>query len=81
MKLTKVNETHRNMETTVYPTITNFGPPSRRPGRMLVKPLSEARAAYVGHRVQRYHGRRGQKLADWMKPTYAGVSAGRRQCT
>lgn len=53
MKLGKVNEAHKNMETTVYPIVTDFGPPRRRPGRMLVKPLSDARVKYRVRAVRR----------------------------
>lgn len=78
-KLARVNETHRNMETTVYPIVTDFGPPRRRPGRMKGKPLSVARAVYrPDHSTLDMHGPRNQPRAKYFKPTYAGVSAGRR---
>lgn len=52
MRLTKVNETHKNMVTTKYPDVTNFGPPRRRPGRK-ARRKNPARAVYVGPQIRR----------------------------
>lgn len=72
MKLSKINETHKNMETTVYPVVTDFGPPRRRPGRMLVKPQSIARAVYVGPQIRR------PNRYDPARPDWKSVHGGKR---
>lgn len=73
----KVREKTREI---VPPDVTNFGPPRRRPGRK-AKRTTPAKAIYSPdyRSAKNYaHGRRAQSLAAYMKPTYAGVSAGRR---
>lgn len=65
MKLSKVNQAHKNMETTVYPAVTDFGPPRRRPGRMLSRPLGHANAVYRGPNVGRRPGRYKPNAPDW----------------
>jgi len=75
MRLSKVNETHKNMVTRWHADVTDFGPTRRRPGRMKVRPASKpAQAVYrpgLGRNAS------GGKPAKYYKPTYAGVSAGR----
>ena len=64
MRLTKVNETHKNMVTTKYPTVTDFGPPRRRPGRKAAR-SEPARVVYVG---PSYGRRPSRKPASYYKP-------------
>lgn len=62
----------------VAPDITHFGPTRRRPGRK-ARRTTPAKALYRPDRraANLYsYGPRRQSFKNYMKPTYAGVSAG-----